>query len=152
MRPGRARRCHGSAAHTHGLKPEWASRGGGGRRRLARGNGEPSGIPWGGAGRVGGRAELRGWCQWVGLWGGRSPLRCSKTVASGQSTQIREKQHGHLHNAGRCKRKEKKGGGKRNENLHPLLDAMNSTVCWAALKKGRPAGRGRGLSSSPQLL
>lgn len=51
----------------------------------------------------------------MGLWGGRSAGRCSETVASGQSTEIREKQHGHLDNTVRPKLKAKKGRGKRRK-------------------------------------
>ncbi len=50
----------------------------------------------------------------MGLWGGKSAGRCSETVASGQSTEIREK---HLGSTVRSKLKAKKGGGKRKENL-----------------------------------
>ena len=85
----------------------------------------PSGVSWGGAGGAGGRAELCRWWQWVGLWGGKSAGRCSETVASGQSTEIREK---HLGSTVRSKLKAKKGGGKRKENLHPLLDTRGNTV------------------------
>ena len=51
----------------------------------------------------------------MGLWGGKSAGRCSETVASGQSTEIREKQHGHLDNTVRPKLKAKKGRGKRRK-------------------------------------
>ena len=61
----------------------------------------------------------------MGLGGGKSAGRCSETVASGQSTEIREK---HLGNTVRSKLKAKKGGGKRKENLHPLLDTRGNTV------------------------
>ena len=59
MRRRRGDGCtrHGNAARTRGLKPEWGSRGSGGRGRREGGNGEPSGISWEvGRGRGEGRA------------------------------------------------------------------------------------------------
>ena len=56
--PSPWRRRHACAvARTRGLKPEWGSRGSGGRGRREGGNGEPSGISWEvGRGRGEGRA------------------------------------------------------------------------------------------------
>ena len=44
----------------------------------------------------------------MGLWGGKSAVRCSETVGSGQNMGIWEKQHRHLDNAVRSRLKERR--------------------------------------------